>query len=178
MTLTRGVLQLMMVTLALTPACGKAPSPPPKGVANEALGVRLVSIPPDFEVTSNEGDTLELSPSAPNVGGRLWFTVGHEDRGINLVAAVKKHQKRIEELPGADYRGGQELVTHLGTAFYSRGRFLTGTDETEETAVFIQHPTEARLLTISYRYPAAVDSSVRVEQLLAVLEQVEGISTQ
>lgn len=144
-------------------------------VTNDVLKLRLTSIPSEFVVTLNEGDQLELAPASPAVEGRVWFTLGPEERGVNLVAAVKRHQRHIEELPGADYKGGQELGTELGTAFYSRGRFLAGTTETEETAVFIQHPTQSRLLTIAYRYPANVDSSVRVQQLLDLLAEVDGV---
>jgi hypothetical protein len=169
---------LSVVVVLVSVACGQAPPPPPQGISNHDLGIRLASIPKELTVAVNEADQLELTPSADSVEGRMWFSVGPEDRTINLVAAVKRHQSRIEEMPQADYRGGQELATHLGTAFYSRGQFLAGTTETEETAIFIQHPSENRLLTISYRYPVGVDSSVRVEQLLAVLGEIEGITTE
>jgi len=161
---------VIVVAAMFVAACGKAP-PPPKAVTNEALAIRLASVPSEFTVSSNQGKDLELVPASESTDGRLWFAVGPEDRALNLVAAVKAHQHQIEEMPGADYKGGQELETPHGTAFYSRGQYLAGTAETEETAVFIQHPTENRLLTIAYRYPVGVDSSVRVEQLLSVLDQ-------
>lgn len=162
---------------AVSMGCGGSGREPEatRGVTNDVLEIRLVSIPSEFTVTANDGDRFELAPASQSVQGRVWFTLGHEEQGINLVAAVRRHQRQIEELPRADYKGGQELATPLGTAFYSRGRFLAGTTETEETAVFIQHPTQSRLLTISYRYPADVDSSVRVQQLLDILGEVEGV---
>jgi hypothetical protein len=104
------------------------------------------------------------------------FTVGPEKPNVNLVAAVKRHQRHVEEQPQAEYRGGQELVTPMGAAFYSRGRFLVGLAETEETAVMLLHPDSSRLLTITYRYPAGTDSSVRVQQLLDILAVLEGAS--
>ena len=171
---TIGVLSLLVAMAIGCGGGGQEPEVAP-GVTNDVLEIRLASIPPEFVVTVNEDDRLELEPSSQEVAGRVWFTVGLEDRGVNLVAAVRRHQRHIEEFPQADYKGGQELVTPLGTAFYSRGRYLAGITETEETAVFIQHPTQPRLLTISYRYPADVDSSVRVQQLLDVLGEVEGI---
>ena len=143
-------------------------------VVNEALGLRLVSLPPEFEVAINQGRELELVPAEDAVGGRVTFEVGEVESGINLIAAVKRHQRQIEEQPEADYQGGQELQTPYGTAFYSRGRFLAGMDETEETVILLKHPTESRLLTIRYRYPAAADSSVRVQQLLDILGVLEG----
>jgi hypothetical protein len=168
---------VLIMTTAMSIGCGGGSSEPEVdlGVTNDALQLRLTSVPSEFVVTVNDGDRLELAPASQSVQGRVWFTLGDEDRGVNLVAAVKRHQRQIEELPGADYKGGQELATPLGTAFYSRGRFLAGTTETEETAVFIQHPTRSRLLTISYRYPADVDSSVRVQQLLDVLGEVDSV---
>jgi hypothetical protein len=162
---------LILSTCARTPE-----TPPDPSVTNQVLGIRLASLPSDFQVSLNEGEHLELVPVESSVEGRVTFSVGQRETGINLVAAVKGHQRRVEERPEADYRGGQELVTPLGTAFYSRGRFLTGLTESEETAIFVKHPSESRLLTIAYRYPAGADSSVRVQQLLDILGELEGVS--
>jgi len=150
------------------------PAPSLPTVTNQALGIRLTALPADFTVATNEGDILELAPSSSEVEGRVLFSVGPEKPNVNLVAAVKRHQRLVEEQPEAEYKGGQELVTPLGAAFYSRGRYLAGLDEVEETAIFLLHPTQARLLTITYRYPAGVDSSVRVQQLLDILAVLEG----
>ncbi len=163
------------LALVIAVACAEQPPPAAPTVSNPALGLRLAWLPPEFTVAVNEGDRLELEPTDPAVDGRLWFEIGPVETGLNLVAAVRGHQRRIEEQPRADYQGGQELMTPLGTAFYSRGRFMSGLTESEETAVFVRHPGEIRLLTITYRYPAGVDSSVRVQQLLDILGQVEPI---
>jgi hypothetical protein len=173
-----------MPTIALTvvlamAGCGpgdEAPPPDPS-VTNEALGLTLQAVPDEFEVAVNEGDQLELVPAEASVGGRVAFTVGEEQAGINLVAVVKRHQQHIEEMPEAEYKGGQELVTPFGTAFYSRGRYLAGLDEVEETNIFLKHPFQSRLLTIGYRYPAGADSSVRVQQLLDILALIEAPET-
>ena len=167
---------VVLVGLFSVFGCGSGePTPPPDlGVTNEALGIRLAAVPEEFEVAVNQGNQLELVPVESSVGGRVTFTVGEERDAINLVAVVKKHQQSIEELPEAEYKGGQELVTPFGTAFYSRGRFLAGMTETEQTEVYLKHPFQSRLLTISYQYPAAGDSSVRVQQLLDLLAMVEG----
>lgn len=107
------------------------------------------------------------------MGGILWFAVGPEQEGVNLVAAVQNHKEQMEGKPGADYKGGQELQGDFGTAFYSRGRYVDQGELTEETAVFMIHPSGNRLLTIHYRYPAGDDSSARVEQLISVIGYLE-----
>ena len=70
---------------------------------------------------------------------------------------------------------GQELVSPLGTAFYSRGRFTLDGEAVEEAKIFSLHPDGDRILTLRYRYPAGVDSSVRVQQLFDVLGTIEGL---
>jgi hypothetical protein len=171
-------LPITLSLLILTAGCAAQETSPPAdpGVTNRALGIRLATVPPDFVVAANEEDRLELAPADDEVEGSLRFVVGSEARSINLVAVIQAHQQRIEQLPGADYKGGQEFRGPLGTAFYSRGRFLENDREIEETAVFTRHPSMSRLLTISYRYPAGVDSSIRVQQALEVLAELEAVS--
>jgi hypothetical protein len=166
---------IVLGALLLALGCGsrEPEQPPDRSVSNPALGLRLSAVPSDFEVAVNEGDRLELVPASGGVEGRAIFTVGAEGTGDNLVAVVKRHQQHIEEMPEAEYKGGQELVTPYGTAFYSRGRFVAGVTDTEETSLFLKHPFEDRLLTITYRYPAGADSSVRVQQLLDILSAIE-----
>jgi hypothetical protein len=166
---------LFLVTVLVVAGCGprETAPPPDPSVTNEALGMTLRAVPEDFVVDVNEGDRFELVPANPSVGGRVAFSVGPERDAINLVAVVKRHQQQIEEMPEAEYKGGQELVTPFGTAFYSRGRFLAGMTETEETSIFLKHPFEQRVLTIGYRYPAGADSSIRVQQLLDILALID-----
>jgi hypothetical protein len=162
----------ILVVLALS--CGpEAPPPPDPGVENAELGVRLTAVPDTLVVAQNQGPDLELKPADETVPGRMWFTAGPEVEGVNLVAAVSEHQQQIEAHPDGEYKGAQELTGPFGSAFYSRGRFLEGADIEEETAVFLIHPSGTRMLTISYRYPAADDSATRVEELIGVLGYLE-----
>jgi len=173
--LTRLLPVLAVIVLA---SCAEEPPPAavPVSVTNATLGIQLAAVPADFEVSVNDGDQLELVPTSSEVKGRLWFSVGPEERGVNVVAGMKEHERNTKSKPEATYKGAQELMTHLGAAFYSRGQYLGGTTMMEETAVFAGHPSQTRLLTITYRYPAGVDSSVRVQQLLEVLGEVGAIS--
>ena len=173
----RSLTAAVVICCLLAVACGsrQPAGPVEETVVNEALGLRLSPLPSDFEVAVNRQADLELAPAGEGVEGRVTFLVGEEETGINLVAAVKRHQQWIEEQPEASYEGGQELMTPHGTAFYSRGRFLLGLSPIEETVVLLKHPTQSRLLTIRYRYPAAADSSVRVQQLLDIVGALEGL---
>jgi hypothetical protein len=171
------VLLLAAASIALLAAActpDQPPAPVVESVANETLGVLLDPLPPDFVVAVNDGRRLELEPAVDKVGGRVVFEVGDEEPEVNLLAAVKRHQLQVEQMPGADYKGGQELVTPHGSAFYSRGRFLTGTELVENTVIVLKHPSANRLLIISYRYPAGGDSSIRVQQLLDLLSVLQG----
>jgi len=155
-------------------ACS-SPEPPvvDTGVENLDLAIRLSAIPDGLVVAANQGTSLELRPVGETADGVIWFVVGPEQTGVNLVAAVSEHQAHIEGLPEGEYRGAQELLGDFGTAFYSRGRFLDDEALKEETRIMLIHPAGNRLLTIAYRYPAAEDSASRVEQLIEVLSYLE-----
>jgi len=153
-----------------------SPAEPPvvdSRIENLDLAVALTATPGGLVVVANQGASLELRPSDESSGGVIWFEVGPEQAGINLVAAVNDHQARIEGLPGGAYQGAQELQGDFGTAFYSRGRFSGERSEEEETRILLIHPAGDRLLTIAYRYPAGEDSAARVEQLIEVLSYLE-----
>ena len=172
----RSSLSLVIASIALlAAACGpeQPAAPVVESVSNETLDIRLDPLPTEFAVAVNDGRRLELGPAVDAVGGRVVFEVGDEEPEVNLVAAVKRHQLQVEQMPGAEYKGGQELVTPHGSAFYSRGRFLAGTELIEDTVVVLKHPSASRLLTIGYRYPAAGDSSVRVQQLLDLVSVLQ-----
>jgi hypothetical protein len=149
------------------------PPPPPPGVENAELDLSLASVPESLTVAANQGRSLQLEPVDPTVGGAIWFEVGPEEVGVNLVAAVRDHQQYIEGLPDGNYMGAQELQADFGTAFYSRGRFTEDGAALEETVIFRIHPRASRLLSIDYRYPAGDDSAERVEQLIDLLGYVE-----
>ena len=172
----RSSLSLVIASIALlAAACGpqQPAAPVVESVTNVTLDIRLDPLPTDFAVAVNDGRRLELVPAVDAVGGRVVFEVGDEEPEVNLVAAVKRHQLQVEQMPGAEYKGGQELVTPHGSAFYSRGRFLAGSELVEDTVVVLKHPSASRLLTIGYRYPAAGDSSVRVQQLLDLISVLQ-----
>lgn len=144
-------------------------------IENLELRLRLAGVPTEFTVVTNDGDQLDLAPADPGTEGTIIFANHPPEMGQNLPAEVKAHQVFIEDQPGADYLGGQELVSQLGTAFYSRGRYSLDGTELEETAVFSLHPYADRIMTITYRYPAGDDSSIRVQHLFDLLAVVEGL---
>lgn len=85
------------------------------------------------------------------------------------MAEVQAHQREVEQLPGGEYKGAQELGGEMGTAFWSRGQWDEDGVRMEETRIFAIHPDGSGLLVLSSVYPVGDDSSNRVEQLLEVL---------
>jgi hypothetical protein len=165
-----------IVLVAAVLSCNPpAPTPPPAptDIANAELGIRLATLPEGLTVAVNQGATLELRPLDPAAGGAIRFFAGPEEHGVNLVAAVQEHQRRIESLPDGAYLGAQELQAEFGTAFYSRGRFSDEGAAVEETIIVLIHPAGGRRLTLVSTYPAAEDSAARVEQLIDVLGYLE-----
>lgn len=170
----RTISAFLLVVTVLSCADPQPPPPPPDtSVENADLGIALASVPEGLHTTINEGSSLELQPTAEGVEGLVWFAVGPEKVGINLVAATNLHRAQIESLPDGEYKGGEELRGDFGVAFYSRGRFSEGGVTVEETVLFLIHPTASRQLEIHYRYPAGDDSATRVEKLIAVLAELE-----
>jgi len=163
----------LLILVACCAACSPRQAPPESGISNLDLAISLAALPDDLVVAVNQGSSFELRPEDETVGGIIWFGAGPEVEGVNLVVAVQEHQARIEGLPSGDYKGAQELQGPLGTAFYSRGRYLEGDTETEETILVTIHPAGNRMLTITYRYPAGNDSAARVEQLIETLALIE-----
>ena len=170
-----GAFVLVLVTVMTLSCAAPEPPPPPEPVRvdNVELGVTLGDVPGSLVVAVNEGATLELVPSDELVQGLISFEVGPQVTGVNLVAAIHDHQAAIEALPEGQYQGAQELKADWGVAFYSRGRFLDDGAPTEETIIVLIHRTGDRMLTLRYRYPAADDSSARVEELIDVLSNLE-----
>jgi hypothetical protein len=165
-------LTFAVIILALSCAA-PVPTPESTAIENVDLGLTLSGLPPGLVLASNQGSSFELRPADQSQGGILWFKVGPEQEGVNLVAAVQAHKDQIEGRNDGDYNGGQELTGEFGTAFYSRGRYVEDGEQTEEAAVFMIHPSGNRLLVIHYRYPAGDDSAARVEQLIDVINYVE-----
>ena len=105
--------------------------------------------------------------------GELHFVVEPKDAGVNLLAAIEEHKEQIAERTDGNYRGAQELSGPLGAAFWSRGRYQEDGVLTEEAFIFALHPTENALLRLEYTFPAADDSSQRMQQLLEVFGEVQ-----
>ena len=166
----------VLVLVVSTLSCAEPPPPPPPpdtSVENTELGIALASVPEGLRTALNEGSSLELRPTAEGADGLVWFAVGPEKVGVNLVEATQSHQAQIENLPDGEYKGGEELQGDFGVAFYSRGEFSEGDATVEETVIYLIHPTASRQLEIHYRYPAADDSAARVNQLIEVLAELE-----
>jgi len=124
-------------------------------------------------VAVNQGSELVLTPSEATRSGRLEIGIEEPTGGVNLVSAVQRHRERFEALADGEYKGAQELVTPLGSAFWSRGRLPADGGLSEEARVMAVHPSGTRLLTLTYTYPAGNDTSARAEELLAVLGEIE-----
>jgi hypothetical protein len=169
--------------LAALVACQSSSPPPapeePAAVRVESaeLGIAIAALPDVFRVTSNEGGSLELSPREDLPEGRLWFDNGPlVEGGINLVDLVNGQRAEFEALPGGSFSGNNELLLPDGRpAYYSRGRFDEAGSQVEEFRIFAIHPTENRLLTVFYRYPAGTDSADRLNDLLLVIGEIEGV---
>ncbi len=168
---------VIAVAASLTAACAPPMETGPTPVDNPGLDLRIATVPDGFEVSRNDGADLELIPTGEGVQGRVVVRVGPQETGVNLVAAVQRHQADIESRPGGVYHGARELEGPLGTAFYSRGGWKSddGT-ELEETVVTAIHPSGDRRLDLVYTYPTGGDSGERVTALLGLLAQIEGLS--
>ncbi len=172
----RGLAVGLVVILGLVlAACGGGndAAPPSTGFNLPAFGLRVDAVPATL-VRVDSG--TELVPVEPSRGGRISLEVWSPDSGVNLIEAIRRHQDEIESRTQGSYFGAQELVTPLGTAFWSRGRWRTSDqEELEETIALALHPDRARILSLRYRYPAGDDSSDRVTELLELLASVEGL---
>ncbi|MEM7352573.1 MAG: hypothetical protein AAF657_17365 [Acidobacteriota bacterium] len=161
----------ILVGIALAVAgCQKEepPAPPPSvRVENPQLGMAIAALAPDFEVTANDGQTIELKPTGEAATGTVTVLAGEpETGGINLVAAVQQHKVEILEHPDGDYKGQAEYVSPLGTTFASRGRYTEGGATVEERVIYMVHPKGDRTLQVVYLYPAGDDTQARLDALM------------
>lgn len=173
---TMAALGVLFLLVGCQQQTTEEPPPPRERAENPQVGIALAGVPEFFKVEVNEGDHFSLVPKDETISGRVFIRTGDKGvGGVNLVAAVEKHREGIEAIEGAEYKGQRELGSHLGTAFYSRGRFPDdGGQITEETIVFLVHPWSDRTLQLVYRYPAGEDSKERLQdQLFSILEELE-----
>lgn len=184
---TRNVLPLLAsLTTVLVAACSSptedTPAPTPDPVVNEVMNVSFASLPAGFAVAENSADTLRLEPASAeeSQGPRtMWLEVGERsDFGIPLVDIVNSQKEQYEALDGGAFAGNRELGTHVGKAYYSRGSYSFDGATVEETRIFLVHPTENRLVTFHYRYPADDDSGARIQELFAWLGELGAASPQ
>lgn len=170
---------LLIPSVALL-ACGAGSSVPDETPANRVeapgVGIAIADLPAGLTVQNTEGRELVLTPEGQS--GRIVIQAAPAEEGTNLVRAVKDHQAAIEGKPGAQYLGVRELVTPLGSAYWSRGRYEQDGTVVEETRIVTLHPAGDRLLWLTYVYPAGDDSSARIQQLLGVVAEVEGLPGQ
>ena len=170
---------VLLGSLLFLPGCQQQTgeeAPPGERVENPNVGIAIAALPSFFAVESNEGEQIALVPADGTTPGRLLVQAGPaESGGINLVAAVQAHADSIRDDFGGQYKGQNELGSHLGTAFYSRGQYDDdGGQTTEETVIFLVHPWGDRTLQLIYRYPPGEDSKARLEdQLFEVLGELE-----
>lgn len=170
----------LLVSFFLLPGCSReAPQPAarePVRVENPQLGIAIADLPDAFDVVSAAGETIELVADGPAGAGRAVIDVGPvQSGGINLIETTKERRAWFESQPGAIYHGNRELGTPIGTAFTARATYSTDSGEVEETWVCAVHPGENRLLTITYTYPTG-ETEARIEQLLALLGEIEGVA--
>jgi hypothetical protein len=70
------------------------------------------------------------------------------------------------------FLGSKTLRTPLGRAYTARGRYRTDAGVVEESRVLAVHPSEDRLLTVTYVYPPSEDVVPRIQQLLDVFAEI------
>lgn len=169
----------LVLSVALLAACQRAGEPAAavaERVENGALGIAIADLPDAFAVRQNDDGGLVLAPADGQLAGRLEVRLDPPGRTLNLVRAVEEHKVDVEARPDGDYKGGRELVSQLGAAYYSRGRFTAddGTP-TEESIIVAIHPDGDRILRLIYRYPAGDDSKERLESMFELLGEIEGL---
>ncbi len=91
-------LGITLVMVILAGGCGPADPPvaplPVHDIHNPALGVTIAGLPAEWTVTTNRDQQLELKPSDVARPGLVSVSVGPEERGVNLVAAVDATRSR------------------------------------------------------------------------------------
>lgn len=155
----------------------------PERVENPTLGIALAGPQAaGFDVVANEAETLRLVRHATEeeAEATLVYEVGPpQTAGVNLVAAVRDQEAMIEARPEGEFLGQVELMSQLGPAFSTRGRY-TGEagEQVEEIKVFALHPSGDRLLSLTYSYvPTEGGTKVRTDQAMAALGLVEPLAT-
>jgi hypothetical protein len=139
-----------------------APSPAP-ALQSTTLKVEVTTLPAGFIVATSPADALRLT--SPD-GGVMTITRGS---GTDLPAAVRGEETRITGLPGGRFIGSIELLCQFGRAYLTRGRY----PKDEEIRIFLV--AAGRPLVLSYTYPATGSRRERLDQILAVLQNLQSL---
>ena len=170
-----GVLAGILTLSGCAPNQQEAATPTLHRVESPSLGIAIADLPADFEVTSDQGQIIELQSIGEGPTGTLHIEATEElGGGINLVAAAEGMQEWFEQQPNGQYFGNLELGTPTGPAFTARGSYSGEAGEVEELRVFALHPTANRMLRMTYRYPPG-EGKIRMQQLVAVLGEIEAL---
>jgi hypothetical protein len=175
----RPCLLALVLSIALFGACRKPeppPAPAPVRVENRALGLAIAALPDGFRVEANDGTTLRFASDGASGAGTLTVSVGPAGESVNVIEKAKSAQKELEQLPGATFSGGNELVTPAGAGFAVRASWDEGAGRVEERRIFALHPDQSgRLVTLVDRYPAgdATNARDRFGRELALLSALE-----
>ncbi|MEM8961788.1 MAG: hypothetical protein AAGD38_09930 [Acidobacteriota bacterium] len=176
--MARVLLSVLLIAGVVACAQPEPPPPPPapERVEAPALGIAIAALPSSFRVVANEGADLRLAPTDER-DGEIAVAVTEPDR-INLVQQVRDHETELSARPGGAYGGQNELRGPLGSAYYSRGQYdADDGSRLEEIRLFALHPLGDRGLVMTYTYPAAEDTKVRLEEfvvdLFGEIEQIQ-----
>lgn len=177
-TTARPLAAFALAVLPLLACGGEAPPPVPESVRVEHadLGLAIAALPEPFEAVETSGDALVLTAPGENGAGTVTITVGTPRRNPNLVEAAKVGKEELEAAPDGEFFGHRSLGGSLGNIYTARGAY-TRADGTrvEEVLAYALHPLEQnRILKIRYTYPPG-ESQERVNQLLYLLGEIEGL---
>jgi hypothetical protein len=162
---------------------GEAAPAAPRRIENPQLAIALAGIESSgFELDANDGATLRLTrPAAEgSEAATLTYEAGEAQvAGVNLVDAVNQQKQAVEARPGGQFFGQVQLMSQLGNAYSTRGRYTgEGGGEVEELRLFAVHPAGDRLLSLVYVYPAQPGGTqARIEEAMAGLGLVEPLDT-
>lgn len=183
------VLALLLPLAACSGGGDAAPAAAePTRLESAELGIAVV-VPAgsSFAAAGSEGGVLRLaSPGETTDDGldlgpaTLVYAAEPPQRaGVNLPDAVNQREAELDARPGGDFFGQNELGSHLGTAYHTRGK-LTGDDGqvVEEIRIFAVHPAGDRLFHMTLSYPPAPgQTEARRDQALAAFGWIEPLAT-
>jgi len=167
--------RLLFILLVLSLAACRKAAPPPTApspapaLKSLTLKIEVTALPAGFTPAAGEADPLRLTSVDAGV-----ITIARGP-GTDLPAAVRGEEKRVAGLPGGRFVGSIELLCQLGRAYLTRARYQ-GKDgeETEEIRIFMV-AAPGRPLVLSYTYPAADSRRERLDQALAVLQNIQSL---